>query len=165
VGKKDDSEPTEAPKLAEPVATIATRDFGSENSSEETTPKATPAKSLTWIQALHQGDDKAFEKDLTKELGDIIARHQNLSNYEILFLFDDDSIVPYHSDRLYSAARTLKGKGKDILLIIDSPGGRIEPAYLISKTLKRIASNKFSVAVPRRAKSAATLISLGAEMR
>jgi membrane-bound ClpP family serine protease len=53
-------------------------------------------------------------------------------------------------------------RGRDILLIIDSPGGSVEPAYLISKTLKRLGK-KFSVAVPRRAKSAATLLSLGAD--
>ena len=41
-------------------------------------------------------------------------------------------------------------------------GGKIEPAYLISKICQRLANEKFVVAIPRRAKSAATLISLGA---
>lgn len=45
---------------------------------------------------------------------------------------------------------------------MQSPGRSIEPAYLISKTLKRLG-NKFVVAIPRRAKSAAILISLGAD--
>jgi hypothetical protein len=49
------------------------------------------------------------------------------------------------------------------LLIVNSPGGRVEPAYLISKSLKSIAHKHFSVAIPRRAKSAATLLALGAD--
>lgn len=118
---------------------------------------------LTWIQALQKDNDQAFKTALSTKLKEIIGSYKDLKNYEVLFLFDTDSIGTYHSDRLYSAARSLKGKKKDILLIVDSPGGRIEPAYLISKTLKRIAAERFSVAVPRSAKSAATLISLGAD--
>lgn len=152
--KKDDSVPEEGPKTGGPAAaTDPPPEAGVEEPAE---------KPLTWMQALRRNDSDAFEKDLALKLQEIIDRH-GLKKYEVLFLFDDDSIIPYHSDRLYSAARPLKGSGKDILLIIDSPGGRIEPAYLISKTLKRIAAKKFSVAVPRRAKSAATLISLGAD--
>jgi len=49
------------------------------------------------------------------------------------------------------------------LLVISSGGGKIEPAYLISKTCKKLKKNKFCVSVPRQAKSAATLISLGAD--
>ncbi|BBZ96740.1 hypothetical protein BRDID11004_23510 [Bradyrhizobium diazoefficiens] len=41
---------------------------------------------------------------------------------------------------------------EDILLVIDSLGGSVEPAYLIGKTLKRLAAKKFAAAVPRRAK-------------
>ncbi|KTC95509.1 Serine dehydrogenase proteinase [Legionella feeleii] len=54
-------------------------------------------------------------------------------------------------------------KDKNILLIINSDGGRIEPAYLISKICKEKSKDKFIVSIPRRAKSAATLISLGAD--
>lgn len=124
--------------------------------AQPATIEAEPQGELTWEEALHKNDRSAFVSAVAKELRSIIARHKDLKNYELLFLFDDDSITRYHSDRLYSAARSVKGK--DILLIIDSPGGEIEPAYLISKTLKRLAAKKFAVAVPRRAKSAATLI-------
>lgn len=44
-----------------------------------------------------------------------------------------------------------------------SDGGKIEPAYLISKTCKRLCKNKLVISIPRQAKSAATLISLGAD--
>lgn len=44
-----------------------------------------------------------------------------------------------------------------------SPGGSIEPAYQINKVCKSYSKNKFVVAVPRQAKSAATLIAIGAD--
>lgn len=39
----------------------------------------------------------------------------------------------------------------------------MEPAYLISKALRKLAKPKFIIAVPRRAKSAATLLAFGAD--
>lgn len=150
----------EAPLTDEKVPAPPTMEPQEEDADSVSVPPVD--KPLTWIQAIRKDNADAFEKALSAKLQEIIVRH-GLKNYEILFLFDEDSIVSYHLDRLYSAARPLKDQRKDILLIIDSPGGRIEPAYLISKTLKRIAAKKFSVVVPRRAKSAATLISLGAD--
>ena len=120
-------------------------------------------KVLGWYEAIQAGDDVALDKAVVEEVTKIIKTHQ-LENYETLFLFDEkDSISYYHSDRLYAAASNEKNEKKDILLILHSNGGSIEPAYLISKALKRLSKNKFVVAVPRRAKSAATLISLGAD--
>jgi hypothetical protein len=116
----------------------------------------------TWIEALRLKDEKAFKELLADHIQLTIDRHK-LDDYEVLFLFDDDKLTSFHSDRLYAAASPLRSSGKNILLILHSLGGSIEPAYLISKTLKRIAREKFSVAVPRRAKSAATLLALGAD--
>ncbi|MDF0583312.1 SDH family Clp fold serine proteinase [Bradyrhizobium yuanmingense] len=151
----DDSDGVPAPKAApKPLPKLPPRPL----------PKIPPPpKSVDWYEALQSGDDEAFKKDVRKNLERIIAKHSALAAYEVMFLFDDDSIGTFHSDRLYSAAAAFRGKGKDFLLIVDSPGGRIEPAYLISKSLKRIAKKTFSVAIPRRAKSAATLLALGAD--
>ncbi|HXP86766.1 MAG TPA: hypothetical protein VN841_18690 [Bryobacteraceae bacterium] len=49
------------------------------------------------------------------------------------------------------------------MLILLSRGGSIEPAYQISKLCKSFAANRFVVVVPRHAKSAATLIAIGAD--
>lgn len=79
--------------------------------------------------------------------------------YELVFLYDASSISEHTADRIYDS---LNGCGGDkVLLSIHSGGGRIEPAYLISKCC-RDSCKEFHVCVPRRAKSAATLISLGA---
>lgn len=87
---------------------------------------------------------------------------QTFSGYRLVLLYDEnESINQFHSDRIYEAIAD-NNKKDNILLFLVSNGGKIEPAYLISKTSKRLSKNKFSVIIPRRAKSAATLISLGA---
>lgn len=81
--------------------------------------------------------------------------------YNLIFLYDPDhSIRDYTANQIYKAVSKLESK--DILLLLVSPGGAIEPAYFISKICKN-SSSRFLVAVPRKAKSAATLLSLGAD--
>lgn len=107
------------------------------------------------------------EQDITKlrefffnHLKIILDRHDISKKYLVLFLYDDNnSINEKMTDKIY-AAIPIENK-KPILLVLHSKGGEIEPAYLISKTCKE-NSSEFCVAIPRRAKSAATLISLGA---
>lgn len=105
--------------------------------------------------------DDAIKKHISDHLQRLIDA-SGVRGYEVFFLYDDDnSISTFHSNRIYQAAKDLDKK-KDILMVIQSGGGNIEPAYLISKTCKRLSKLKFNVVVPRKAKSAATLISLGA---
>jgi hypothetical protein len=91
----------------------------------------------------------------------ILSRHPIASKYLVLFLYDgNNSINEKMTDKIYAAIP--ENNTKPILLILHSKGGEIEPAYLISKSCKENSPN-FVVAIPRRAKSAATLISLGAK--
>lgn len=110
-----------------------------------------------------QKDNKAkVQFEFSIHIKKIIKKY-NLENYKIIFLYDDHfSISPYHSNQIYEALHETE-QGKNILLILLSDGGKIEPAYLISKTANRLKNKKFVVSIPRRAKSAATLISLGAD--
>ena len=98
---------------------------------------------------------------ILSHLNSLIKKSSISSQYTILFLYDPvGDIMPYTADRIYNALP--KKKDQKILLIIHSSGGQIEPGYLISKCCKEY-SEKFVVSVPRKAKSAATLISLGAD--
>jgi len=82
-----------------------------------------------------------------------------LDKYHLLFLYEPNSSIEQGMvDKIYNAIPD--DNKKPILLLIHNHGGRIEPAYLISKTCKEL-SPKFVVTIPRKAKSAATLISLG----
>ncbi len=89
-----------------------------------------------------------------------IAKRNGISDaYHLLFLYEPNSSIEQGMvDKIYNAIPD--GNTKPILLLIHNHGGRIEPAYLISKTCKEL-SPKFVVTIPRKAKSAATLISLG----
>jgi len=100
---------------------------------------------------------KVFYKHLLK----IIGKHEISKKYDIIFLYDSqNSISENMADKIYSVIPTKTEK--PVLLILHSRGGQIEQAYLISKTCKE-NSKKFNVAIPRKAKSAATLIALGAD--
>lgn len=103
--------------------------------------------------------------DIKNEISDhlkvILKRHEISENYLILFLYDvKNSVSQFMADRIYNAIPD--GNEKSILHIIHSGGGRVEPAYLISKTCKE-NSKEFKVAIPRKAKSAATLIAFGGD--
>jgi len=114
------------------------------------------------VSAFRDGVSEDDLKPLISERLKNLVKESGISGYELIFLYDDDnSIDTFHSNRIYHAVKDI-GKKKNILMVVHSGGGQIEPAYLISKTCKRLSKNKFNVAIPRRAKSAATLISLGA---
>jgi ClpP class serine protease len=102
--------------------------------------------------------------DIKNELADHLLNlysKSGLTNHEVLYLYQPyESIDEDVADKIYNSLPAQKVD--KLLLIINSPGGRIEPAYLISKVCKEI-SDIFVVSIPRKAKSAATLISLGAE--
>jgi ClpP class serine protease len=90
-----------------------------------------------------------------------LAKHHKVENYFWIFLYDgSNSISVTHSNRIYETIKSVNGS--DIAMLLYSSGGSIEPAYLISKTCKRKSKTKFVVSIPRKAKSAATLIALGA---
>lgn len=108
------------------------------------------------------GNHEKIKEEISRYISSLAKKH-DVDHYKIVFLFDDNnSISQYHSNKIYEALSGLDRK-KDILLVLLSGGGRIEPAYFISKICKRLKKEKFAISIPRRAKSAATLISLGAD--
>lgn len=111
---------------------------------------------------IRSGKEDDLKSAVARHLKKLASDH-GMQDYLVLYLFDTErSIGSSHANDLYEAAAEGK-KQKDIILIIQSSGGRIEPAYLASKTCKRLAKNRFLAVVPRRAKSAATLLALGAD--
>lgn len=118
---------------------------------------------VKFVEAIESDSEADAREAIKNEIEKILSKHK-LDDRQFLILFDEhDSITKYHSDRIYAAASSLKSDPKDIILLVNSGGGRIEPAYLISKALNRLKADKFITVVPRRAKSAATLICLGAD--
>ncbi|TGK15745.1 SDH family Clp fold serine proteinase [Leptospira stimsonii] len=146
----------------------------SENTEESKRDQATEEKAeIVKYDLSIQGDiykmftDKLSNKEIenyTKSyLNSLISKHK-MTNYILLFLYDEfTSISRFEADQIYKELSKHKSKGKDVFLIIHSNGGEIEPAFLISQTCKKKSKEKFIVGIPRTAKSAATLISLGAD--
>jgi hypothetical protein len=85
--------------------------------------------------------------------------------YNFLFLYDEQSTISERtSNRLYAAASgDFADRAKPYYLLLHTRGGSPVPAYLISRYLKTSSDEGFVAIVPRRAKSAGTLIALGAK--
>jgi hypothetical protein len=82
--------------------------------------------------------------------------------YNVLFLYDEVEVMRSDTDLIYRSVTGFDAT-KPLLLILDSGGGDVGAAYFIAKLCREYSSPRFEVAVPRRAKSAATLICCGAE--
>lgn len=87
-----------------------------------------------------------------------------IDKYHVLIQFDDTTMRRMDADNIYKSLKEIpKDTKKDILLVLYSFGGDIASAYLISKLCREFTKEKVVVAVPRFAKSAATLICCGAD--
>lgn len=104
-----------------------------------------------------------IEKILKSEVTSMISEYAVLNDFEVVFLYDFQDISRSHASAIYQSLSERK-IDKNILLILRSSGGEVEPAYLISKMCNRFkGANKFFICIPAEAKSAATLLSLGAD--
>lgn len=121
-----------------------------------------PDKFMDLIKIIHSAKEISdLKPTLYKHILEIAKRNNISDTYHLLFLYEPNlSIEQGMVDKIYNAIPD--DNTKPILLVIHNHGGRIEPAYLISKTCKEL-SPKFVVTIPRKAKSAATLISLGGD--
>ena len=95
-------------------------------------------------------------------LEETIAKHPIGAKYNIILFYDTTRMVQSDADNIYSAVTAFSEK-KPILVILHSTGGYVEPAYLIGKLLHEYSGDDLHIAVPRRAKSAATLLCCAAD--
>lgn len=112
-------------------------------------------------------DDKqdSTEKAIMECIAFAMKSHTDIfEKYHVLIQFDDTTMKRVDADNIYASLKRWKQEGKkDILLVLYSFGGDIASGYLISKLCREFTAKKFVVAVPRLAKSAATLICCGAD--
>ena len=123
-----------------------------------------PPKSI--VDVIYEASDVNVPKQRIREDINRFIKDSGLDyTYDFVFLYDDSgSISRYTSNRLYSAVTDHSHtSSKALYLLLHTSGGKVEPAYLISKCCRKSTSNKFVVAVPRLAKSAGTLLALGAD--
>jgi len=106
--------------------------------------------------------EKTIREEVPRALEALLEKYDLPDYNPLLFLDQSNQVSEDHADQIYASLTKFEDP-HNILLILGSRGGRIEPAYLISKNCKAVAKDKFVTVIPRRAKSAATLITLGAD--
>lgn len=126
---------------------------------------AVASKRKDLLPFLMDADPRDIERRFASDAAKIIEE-SSMDGFTLLSIMDPHtSISAAHLNKIYRALNE-HPEGKGILLVIHSLGGSIEPAYQISKICHSRAhacGKRFVVAVPRMAKSAATLIALGAD--
>jgi hypothetical protein len=151
----------EPPVLVAPEAAVATPAVSPEQAPP---PPASPLPPLG--EVVRKGDEQEISSRLQIDIEAIIKRFsKDLDKYCLICLYEPrDPIQTWDLNRIFTAIETSNpNKEKDVLLFLVSPGGEIEPAYQIAKICNLFAKEKFIVTVPRSAKSAATLLALGAD--
>lgn len=98
-----------------------------------------------------------FLKFFKKYILQIINKYKIKDKYNFIFLFDDSTMLKSDADKIYNSVTDFNKK-KPVLMILYSSGGVPGSAYLIGKLCREYSNGTFNVAVPRKAKSAATLL-------
>jgi hypothetical protein len=166
--------------LKEPAAVASSGNGSASTPAEQEAPVKEPASAATtiagpqeaepapkpvpWPTFLENAKTSAIKDRFATEVGGILKRH-NLDNRCVLALFEpEDNIDSFDLDQIFGAlSETNADRSKDVLLLLLSRGGSIEAAYQISKLCRSFANKRFIAVVPRYAKSAATLIAIGAD--
>lgn len=150
----------EAPAGVSPDSAEQTEQTDAENQ------EADEIESKKYLDAMWTGSDEDIKAAFRDRVSNLLKRFPNLyPSYHVLALFEPlNSIDDSDLDSVFSSLkRSNPKKERNVCLILLSQGGSIEPAYQISKLCKQWSSSKFVVVIPRYAKSAATLVALGAD--
>ncbi|ENZ0175283.1 hypothetical protein ACF958_004118 [Providencia rettgeri] len=133
------------------------------NKNDENVEKVYDLSKSSDILQLVKDTDENIKKVVKNHINNILSKSGFMEKYACVFLFDEEnSITRGHAERIYDSIQSVNNE-KDIVLFLRSKGGRPEPAYLISKLCNRYKKNNFIVSIPAEAKSAATLLSFGAD--
>jgi hypothetical protein len=108
-------------------------------------------------------DKKLFSENFPKYFKQELYKNTKASDYNIIVLFDNTTLVKGDSDQIYRAVTGFSDNKKPLLLILLSGGGEPGSAYLIGRLCREFSNGKLVIVVPRYAKSAATLLSCAAD--
>lgn len=108
-------------------------------------------------------DQQRIKEIIHRQVEADLLRQGLAPDTTFVIVHDERSITRFTADRVYRSLRGQPATDKKLVLSLNSPGGSPSAAYLISKLCRRHSRGDFSVAVPRRAKSAATLVCCGAD--
>jgi len=149
----------------ETPSTPPTEDIPSTSTSETgvktQTPVEPPINKLFGLE-LDKVSDDLIQDIVRRQIEHILAPTGLAEEYDIVIFYDEAGIGHSDASRVYTALAA-SDPDKPNLLVLNSTGGDIAAAYLIAKLCRDYTKKSFEVAVPRQAKSAATLICCGAD--
>ncbi|HEY6000894.1 MAG TPA: ATP-dependent Clp protease proteolytic subunit [bacterium] len=157
MAKKKSTTDNAAPEVETPSGEQPTNPRGSDSQSP---PKA-PFYELFALSP-ENATQQVIKDVASRQIVSILEESPISAGYNVLFLYDENSITRGDSNRIYESLSKADAE-KPILLIISSPGGEIPAAYFIAKLCRDATKHELHVSVPRQAKSAATLICCGAD--
>lgn len=137
------------------------QDAQSPQASETADQQKTPMSQLFALDRTQATDDQ-IQDLINQQVALGVAGSALEAKYNILVLFNEATLTRSAANSIYSALDGLD-KSKPILLVLNTPGGDIGAAYFVAKLCREHTDATFEVAVPRRAKSAGTLICCGAD--
>jgi len=168
---------TKAKSLSEKTTPMSQNDKKSEHSEEDNRAKSKQSDHISNLNVkVYQEINGSLKPGALSELAtkrDILIKEylqyfitkvwSSISDiYNVVILYDEASMVRQDTDRIYDSVKKLKEK-KPLLLVLSSTGGDVGAAYLIGNLCREYSDGKFVVVVPRKAKSAATLICCAAD--
>lgn len=149
---------------------VAEKKHSPSKSEEKATesPNAIDFKELA--RSFFDGYGTAGTDELKKQANDLLKRYLRqlasqsvvFDRYNLLIIHDGSTMVKDDADNIYNAITAFIEK-KPVLLILYSNGGDAGSAYLIGQLCREYAKDEFVVTVPRKAKSAATLLCCAAD--
>ena len=107
--------------------------------------------------------DDQIQSAVNDRISKVVEEADSASEYNIVVLYDGSSIARSDANRIYGSLSGVD-RARPILLVLRSPGGDTAAAYFIGKLCREHTTSAFEVAIPREAKSAATLICCGADV-
>lgn len=160
----DPDEPTEKEHVDPDIADDSGEE--GEDSSEESGTTDSDTKPNPFVRLINlrgtEPTDSQIENLVHEAVSKTVNENAISTSYDTLIVFDPYGLARTDADKIYRALRSLDGDNP-ILLVLNSSGGSIPASYFIGKLCREYSPDKVVVAVPRRAKSGATLVCCGAD--
>ena len=136
-------------------------EFPKNNQGKKTLRNPQPPFSWTLQQMKADAENQVFQR-LIVNRRNLIEQIERLRSSKVVVYYSIHLLDAEDFETIFDLLNTL-GKQKNLDLYILSPGGFAHPAYKIARLFQSYSENKFSVLIPYYAKSAATILSLGAD--
>jgi len=133
--------------------------------TEDATVVSKKSKELPYFLILNEQKKKFFQAYDEQRRNDRIERIKAIQakRDSKIIVYYSISILDFDDAKMLAEILQSVGKQKKLDLFLLSPGGYVDPAFKMAKLCRDFSEESFSVIIPFYAKSAATLLCLGAD--